>query len=55
MNFFRSVPNGDISILFLVSSSLVSTSTRENTMLSVDDGHFIVSIAVIASIGNGFH
>ena len=33
----------------------VSTSTRENTMLSVDDGHIAISIAAIAPIGNGFH
>jgi hypothetical protein len=55
MIFCRSVPNGDVSILVFVFSFFVSTSTRENTMLSIDDGHIAISIAAIAPIGNGFH
>jgi hypothetical protein len=45
----------NVSILSLVSTSLVLTSTQENTMLSIEDGHFAVSITVIVPTGNGFH
>jgi hypothetical protein len=55
MIFCRSVPNGDVSILVLVFSFFVSTSTRENTMLSINDVHITISIAAIAPRGNGFH
>jgi hypothetical protein len=53
MIFCRSVPNGDVSILVLVF--FVWTSTQENTMLSIDDGHIDILIAAIAHRRNGFH
>jgi hypothetical protein len=55
MIFCRSVLSGDASILVFVFSFFVATSTRENTMLSIDNGHIAISIAAIAPIGNGFH
>jgi hypothetical protein len=54
MIFCRSVPNGDVSILVFVFSFFVSTSTRENTMLSADYRHIAISIAAIAPRQHGF-
>jgi hypothetical protein len=54
MTFCRSVTNGDVSILVLVLSFFVSTSTWENTMLSIDDGHIVIFLAAIAPRRNGF-
>jgi hypothetical protein len=53
MTFCRNVPNGDVSILVFVLFS-VSTSTRENTMLCIDDGHIAISIAAITPRKHGF-
>jgi hypothetical protein len=54
MIFCRSVPNGDVSILVFVFSFFVLTSTRENTMLSINDGHIAISIAAITPRRHGF-
>jgi hypothetical protein len=51
----RSVPNGDVAASCCFFNLLDSSSTRENPMLSDDDGHFAISIAVIAPRRNFFY
>ena len=53
--FCRSVPNGDVSVLFCSFLFDVSNLTRENTLLYDGDGHFAVVGAVIAPRRHGFH